>query len=588
MKLKHFFLFVILSLVLSLSGISCSGSTNPGNSSQTPSSQQTPGETTETTETPESTETTETTESTEPAEPVELDNTLTAMKLAKAMECGWNLGNTLDARDGGSDASKVYPFNQGLSSETCWGEVETTKAIIETGIKNGYKTIRIPVTWCNHLTDTNYTIDSKWMARVKQIVDWSYDAGYYVILNEHHSVHDKMSTPLKKCEGYIVRPEDEAESKAFLKAIWEQISQTFNNSYDEHLIFETMNEPRDTAHEHCWDTQPDTCDICKAEVTLVNEYNQLILDTIRASGGNNANRFVMIPAMGTGINEALKDGFKLPEDSASDRLIVTGHMYPLDSGGTGTGSHNFNTATKNEISYNTRSLYSKFVSKGIPVVIGEFGAARVGYTSDGNKIADFVITAQDRLDCFTYFAQQAGKYSMPFINWDCGGDNGMATINRKTCSIYEPEYLAAVIKAWKDGNAGAQTAESVIEPEEISLDELGVWNTEESSFDKKTKILTLSADWGKGGANIWVGGKIISDFKTIEVSYKKATSDFRCWVSYAEDPEGTEYVPSIFEASNDLTTKTINLDSTKKLQMIFFQCQGTAVSITLDKIILKP
>ena len=564
MKIKHFFLFVLLSLVLSLSVISCGGSTNPGGSSQTP---YTP---------------------VEAKDPVELDDTLTAMKLAKAMECGWNLGNTLDARTSWTAESKVFPFNEGLTSETVWGEVSTTKAIIETGIKNGYKTIRIPVTWCNHLTDTNYTIDPAWMNRVKQIVNWAYDAGYYVILNEHHSVHDDMTSPLKKCEGYIVTTESAAESKAFLKAIWAQICQNFNDEYDEHLIFETMNEPRDTAHEHCWNTQPDTCDVCKAEVALVNEYNQLILNTIRESGGNNANRFVMVPAMGTGINEALKDGFKLPEDSASDRLIVTGHRYPLDSGGTGTGSHHFDSNTKNEITYNTRSLYSKFVSKGIPVVIGEFGAARVGYTSDGKKISDFVITAQDRLDCFSYFAQQAGKYSMPFINWDCGGDNGMATINRKTCSIYEPEYLAAVIKAWKDGNASAQNAESLIESEEISLDGLGVWDAEESSFDKNTKVLTLSADWSKGGANIWFGDKIISDFKTIEISYKKATSDFRFWISYAEDPEGTEYEPFILKASDDLTTKTINLDTSKKMKMIFFQCQGTAVSITLEKIILKP
>ena len=556
MKIKNYSLYLIL--VLSLSVINCGGSTKPDYSPV------------------------------EPKDPVELDDTLTAMKLAKAMECGWNLGNTLDARNSWDAESKVFPYNQGLDSETCWGEASTTKAIIETGIKNGYKTIRIPVTWCNHLTDTNYTIDPAWMNRVKQIVNWAYDAGYYVILNEHHSVHDDMNNPLKKCEGYIVATESAAESKAFLKAIWTQICQNFNEEYDEHLIFETMNEPRDTAHEHCWDTQPDTCDICQAEVALVNEYNQLILNTIRESGGNNANRFVMVPAMGTGINEALKDGFELPEDSVSGRLIVTGHMYPLDSGGTGTGSHHFNTATKNEISYNTKTLYSKFVSKGIPVVIGEFGAAREGYTSDGEKIEDFIITAQDRLDCFSYFAEQAGKYSMPFINWDCGGDNGMATINRKNCSVYEPEYLAAVIKAWKDGNAGTQTAESVIEPEEISLDGLDVWDTTESSFDNQTKILTLCADWSKGGANIWFGEKIISDFKTIEISYKKATSDFRCWVSYAEDPEDTEYVPSIFEASDDLTTKTINLDSTKKMKMIFFQCQGTAVSITLDKIILKP
>lgn len=551
MKLKYFFLFVILSLVLSLSVISCGGSAKPDYSPV------------------------------EPKDPVELDDTLTAMKLAKAMECGWNLGNTLDARDGWSDASKVYPFNQGLSSETCWGEVETTKAIIETGINNGYKTIRIPVTWCNHLTDTDYTIDPAWMNRVKQIVNWAYDAGYYVILNEHHSVHDNMNSPLKKSEGYIVATESAAESKAFLQAIWKQICQNFNDEYDEHLIFETMNEPRDTAHEHCWNTKPDTCDICKDEVALVNEYNQLILDTIRSSGGNNANRFVMIPAMGTGINEALKDGFKLPEDSATDRLIVTGHMYPLDSGGTGTDSHHFDTATKNEITSNTKSLYSKFVSKGIPVVIGEFGAARQGYDSDGNKIAGFVITAQDRLDCFSYFAQQAGKYSMPFINWDCGGDNGMATINRKSCSVYEPEYLAAVIKAWKDGNTGAQTAESVIEPEEISLDDLAVWNAEISSFDKASGLLTLGEQWT--GANIWFGEKDISSFKTVEISYKNGTPNIQFYLAYADDTD-SEKIP--FGSGSG--TKSLQLDTTKKLKAIFFQAKEASVSITLDKIILKP
>lgn len=557
MKLKHFFLFVILSLVLSLSVINCGGSANPGGSSQEP---YTP---------------------VEQKDPVELDDTLTAMKLAKAMECGWNLGNTLDARGSWLPESKVFPFNQGLDSETCWGEEQTTKAIIETGIKNGYKTIRIPVTWSNHLTDTNYTIDPAWMNRVKQIVNWAYDAGYYVILNEHHSVHDDMNSPLKKCEGYIVTTESAAESKAFLKEIWTQICKNFNEEYDEHLIFETMNEPRDTAHEHCWNTKPDTCDICKDEVALVNEYNQLILNTIRASGGNNANRFVMVPAMGTGINEALKDGFKLPDDSAKDRLIVTGHMYPLDSGGTGTGSHHFNTATKNEISYNTRSLYSKFVSKGIPVVIGEFGAARVGYTSDGIKISDFVITAQDRLDCFSYFAQQAGKYSMPFINWDCGGDNGMATINRKNCSVYEPKYLAAVIKAWKDGNAGAQTAESVIEPEEISLDGLGLWNAEISSFDKASGLLTLGEQWT--GANIWFGEKDISSFKTVEISYKNGTPNIQFYLAYADDTD-SEKIP--FGSGSG--TKSLQLDTTKKLKAIFFQAKEASVSITLDKIILKP
>ena len=560
MKLKHFFLFVILSLVLSFSGISCNGNAEP--SSQTPSTPQTP------------------------VTPVELDDSLTAMKLAKAMECGWNLGNTLDAYDNWS--VKTYPFNQGVKSEEDWGEEKTTKAVIETGIKKGgYKTIRIPVTWSNHLKDTNYTIDPAWMARVKQVVDWAYDAGYYVILNEHHSVHDNMSSPLKKCEGYIVTTESAEESKAFLKAIWTQICQTFNNGYDEHLIFETMNEPRDTSHEHCWDMQPDTCATCKAEVELLNEYNQLILKTIRASGGNNAERFVMVPATGTGITEPIKDCFKMPTDTATDKLLLTVHMYPLDSGGTGHGSHHFDTTTKNSISHNTKALYDKFVSKGIPVVIGECGAARKAYEYDEATngyvpIEDYVVTFEDRLQCFSYFAEQAGKYTMPFINWDCGGGEGMATVDRANCKMFETDenYVASIIKAWKDGNANAGSA-GAIEAEEVSFDGLNVWDDTISSFDKTTGLLTLGGQWA--GANIWLGEKDISDFKTVELTYKNASAEFQFYVRYTDDTNS-----STVALPTNSTKGTITLDSTKKLKMIFFQSKTDTLTVTLEKIILKP
>ena len=551
MKLKHFFLFVILSLVLSLSVINCGGSAKTDYSPV------------------------------EQKDPVELDDTLTAMKLAKAMECGWNLGNTLDARTSWTAESKVFPYNEGLTSETVWGEVSTTKEIIETGINNGYKTIRIPVTWCNHLTDTNYTIDPAWMNRVKQIVNWAYDAGYYVILNEHHSVHDDMNSPLKKCEGYIVATESAAESKAFLKAIWTQICQNFNEEYDEHLIFEVMNEPRDTAHDDCWDTKPDSCAICKADVKLLNEYNQLILDTIRASGGNNAERFVMIPPNATGINEALKEGFTLPTDTAKDKLIVTVHMYPLDSGGTGEGSRHFNDLARNEIKYNTNTLYKKFVKNGIPVVIGEFGAARDAKDSDGNDIESYIVTKQDRLDCFSYFAEQAGKYSMPFINWDCGGQNGMATINRSSCSLYESDYVAAIIKSWQDANKDAENGIVLDETEEVSFDSFTVWDNTISSFDKTTGLLTLGEQWT--GANIWFGKKDISDFKTVELTYKNASEEFQFYVSYADDTESTKVaLPA------NSTKGTITLDSTKKLKMIFFQSKTDTLTVTLEKVILKP
>lgn len=512
-----------------------------------------------------------------------INTSISALDLAKQMECGWNLGNTLDARDSWSAKSKIFPFNQGVASETVWGEEKTTKKIIETGIKNGYKTIRLPATWCNHLVDTNYTIDPAWMACVKQIVDWAIEAGYYVILNEHHSVHDDMSSPLKHCEGYIVREKDANESKAFLQAIWTQISQTFNNEYDEHLIFETMNEPRNTAHNHCWNPQPESCEQCLTEVKLVNEYNQLILNTIRSTGGNNANRFVMIPGMGTGVGPALADYFELPEDSAKDKLIVTVHLYPLDNGGTGHGSHHFDSSTKNDIMSKTKALNEKFVKRGIPVVWGECGASRTAgtYWENGveKKIEDFVVTYEDRLNCFSFFAQQAGKYSMPIINWDCGGKNGMATVNRKNCKIYEPEYVATVTKSWKDANNNPSAVISKLDNETLNLKPLTIWDKETSSFNTKNGDLKLGSNWK--GADLWIGEKELTEYSELQLNYKNASAVFTIQVVYTDDTKSQRY-----KIQTDSTTITIPLENSKRMKQIFLMSENKEVKVCLENLIL--
>ena len=387
----------------------------------------------------------------EPRPTVQLNSSVTAFEIAKKMECGWNLGNTLDAYS--EDYKGDYPYNQGLSSENCWNQISTTEEIIKTGCNNGFKCIRIPVTWYNHIIDDDYTIDPAWIKRVKQVVNWAMDAGYYVILNEHHSVRDNMNNPLKKGEGYILRTSDQTESKAFLKAIWQQITQAFNNEYDEHLIFETMNEPRDTSHEHAWYPLPESCSVCREELKLLNDYNQLILDTIRASGGNNANRLVIIPSIGSNNNSLradIADAFKLPNDSAKNKLMVTIHEYPLDSGGTGNGAHHFDDATKSTLFNEAKRLYELFISKEIPVVLGEYGAAR--------KYSDFDMTDADRFNCFSYFASLCGSLSMPFINWDVGWSStgsepeGMNQIDRKNCTLVEADLTAAIISAWQNTN----------------------------------------------------------------------------------------------------------------------------------------
>ncbi len=513
--------------------------------------------------------------------PVEINKSLTAIEFSKKMECGWNLGNTLDARKG---TDTTFPSNEGLDSETYWSEELTTEAIIKTGINaGGYKTIRIPVTWCNHLTDTNYTIDPKWMARVKQIVDWAIDAGYYVILNEHHSVHDKMNNPLKKCEGYIIRSTDEQESKAFLQAIWKQITTTFNNSYDEHLIFETMNEPRNTSHEHMWSLDLENCEECKQDVRILNELNQMILDIIRASGGNNANRFVMIPAIGTDIGNALNDAFKMPVDTAENKLMVTVHDYPLDSGGTGKNSHHFDFDTKNAIRVAMKNLNEKYVSKGIPVVLGECGAARKAGTDwdTGKAITDYVVTYEDRLQCFSYFASLAGKYSIVFINWDCGGQYGMATIDRKNCKVYEPDYNAAIVKAWKDANANPDSVSVAAQDEDANLSDFKVWDNETSSYNASTGKVSFGANW-KGG-DIWIGDKDVSDYSKVVLKYKDATSDFIVKVVYSDN---TEQVESLTEATAKKTETSVSImiNNSKKVRQIQLIGKAEAMSVILEKL----
>lgn len=356
-----------------------------------------------------------------------------SIDFTKKLKVGWNLANSLEAWPGWMEDPTEYA----LSSQTAWsGGVYTTKEIIDYGKTLGYTSIRLPVTWFNHIVDKNYTIDPEWMQRVKQIVDWAIDAGYYVILNEHHSVNN----------GYIVNDNqtDIAESKAFLKAIWKQITAAFNNSYDEHLIFETMNEPRNAKHEHQW--QPGlkyswcdntNCPECIADYKILNEYNQLILNTIRSSKGNNSQRYVLIPGLCTSTKTPLSQYFKMPEDSARDRLILTVHDYVLGPDLENL-KMNFTEKDENELKNTFASLNEVYISKKIPVVLGETGAFRS-------------IPLNERLKWITFISKLTSSYNIPLIYWD-GGDetkDSFAQIDRKNLTLYEPEFVNTMLENWK-------------------------------------------------------------------------------------------------------------------------------------------
>ena len=430
------------------------------------------------------------------------DSSISAINLVKDMGIGWNLGNSFDAHSFGWQENY---WERGIEAEFDWEKTETTKEILAFPKAHGYKTLRIPVTWYCHIIDDKYTIDPDWMLRVKTIVDYALEQGYYVILNEHHSVHGdhttqhkttagkeheylyrRMPTPLGYADGYLVssNSKDIAESKRFLKAIWTQISAAFNNGYDERLIFETMNEPRNSRDDHPATEKGQTdhewqpalmlayhkkadgktlagywcdnreCLECKKEYKILNEYNQVCLDAIRASGGNNEKRFVMIPGLCTNSLTVLpkieledkENGigifgpglFKMPDDIAKNkndnRLNLTVHENP--SWKQNEGNTVFAPRMQNEITEKLRLLDENFVQKGIPVVIGETG-------TDRNSIC-----FEERAKWIKHLVSQARNYGMSVVWWDCGsGEEAYAQINRSKLEFYESDFVQIMLDA---------------------------------------------------------------------------------------------------------------------------------------------
>lgn len=322
-------------------------------------------------------------------------NEVSALQTVKDMKTGWNLGNTLDATG-----------SKSLSSETSWQQPMTTKAMIEAISKSGIKTLRIPTSWANHIIDKNYTIDPKWMSRVKTIVDWAIENDMYVILNSHHDCYGKP-TAMPQCSGYYPNSTNYEESARFLLNVWTQIGTAFNNGYDEHLIFETMNEPRLCGTNNEWWNDVYSSTYKDASETL-NKLNQIALDAIRATGGNNKKRYVMIPGLRAAVDSALAKEFRLPKDDEDGKLIISVHMYdPYDFAMQGGGSSNFTTRHQNTLASTFNNLNASFISKGIPVIIGEYGA-----TNKDNL--------DERVKWFNFFLSHSRKYGITSVLWDNG------------------------------------------------------------------------------------------------------------------------------------------------------------------------
>jgi len=350
------------------------------------------------------------------------------------MGLGWNLGNSLDATGG-----------SGLDTETSWSNPKTTQALIDKVKSLGFNTVRVPVSWGKHVSGDNYTIDSAWLARVKEVVDYCYKNDMYVILNIHH---DTKSSASASGAGYYPRSSAYSSSEKFVTSVWSQAAEYFKD-YDYHLIFETLNEPRliGTGCEWWFDKWNIPSEV-KDAIDCINKLNQKAVDTIRDTGSNNKGRLIMCPGYDASIDGATVSGFKLPTDISGNknRIAVSVHAYsPYNFAmNVGSGSTSaYTSSIKSELRDLFSTLKSNFRDKGIPVVIGEFGS------TDKNNTAERVKWATD-------YTALAKKNNIPCVLWD---NNAFAVYNGSSI-VLNSEYHGYINR--KD-NTVTSPAKDVIE-----------------------------------------------------------------------------------------------------------------------------
>ena len=335
-----------------------------------------------------------------------VQNTSSAAEIVKAIKVGWVLGNSLDSYDATYQAKDL---------ETYWGNVKTTKATIDTVKAKGFNAIRIPVSWGNHLDSSN-TINSAWMDRVQEVVDYAIDNDMYVILNMHHDDYLWV---------HPVYAEESAVTSKYTR-IWQQIADRFKN-YDNHLLFEGLNEPRMVGSAAEWTGGT------AEEHTVINHLLQKFVETVRASGGNNAKRPLIVTTHAASITDTALNGLTLPNDK---NLIVSIHNYAPWQFTTleYPNVKNFDDAGKQELEQEFDKLKTKFIDKGIPVIIGEFGAEDKDNTSA-------------RKDYYAYYIKAAKQRGIPCFIWDNGGKDSYGLLDRSNNTWYYGDIADAAVSA---------------------------------------------------------------------------------------------------------------------------------------------
>ena len=330
----------------------------------------------------------------------------TAQQIVSSINAGWNLGNTLDSYKTGSS---------GLDTETGWGNPRASKELIGTVKGAGFNTIRIPVTWGEHLKGNE--INEDWLNRVQEVVDYAYDSGMFVILDMHH-------------DDYIwLKPQESTYEKNSerLKAIWTQIANRFKD-YDDRLLFEGMNEPRTTGSALEWmGGTPD-------ERAVVNKYEADFVNAVRATGGNNKERSLIITSYAASAESNALNDVQIPD---TDNIIMTVHYYAPWKFAEGKDPK-FDKSGQEELAAKFNELQQKFIENGIPVLIDEFGCVNA-------------CSASTRADYYHYYVSSAKAHGIKCVVWDNGiisGDGSFGIVSRESYN-WDTGVLNAIIDGAK-------------------------------------------------------------------------------------------------------------------------------------------
>ncbi|HJV68764.1 glycoside hydrolase family 5 protein [Ideonella sp.] len=352
---------------------------------------------------------------------------ITSLQLSQEMSPGWNLGNSLEAIDTG------HPYVWGSTdfNEQAWGNPAVTQAMMDAVKAAGFKTVRIPASWKQY-ADASDNISPQWMARVKEVVGYARKSGLYAVLNIHW-------------DGGWMQPTyaQQATANARLTKFWTQIANAFQDE-DDHLLFAGTNEVMVDGNYNA-----PTAEYC----TVQKGFNQTFVDAVRATGGNNAKRHLVVQTFNTGIDWAMSCNATLPSDSAESRLFIEVHYYdPFDFtinadstiwqwGAIATDPDATETwANESWVDAQFQKMKSGFVDKGVPVLLGEYGAMlRTRFDPAGTyrRYWDQAIT------------KSAVQHGMVPVYWDNGytADLQMGLFTRATATQAFPDVIASIVGA---------------------------------------------------------------------------------------------------------------------------------------------